>query len=49
MIFTNRLQQFSGNVPSKFNGLTRANASNQAQTDYETRKAPRPLVPYESQ
>ncbi|KAK8894724.1 hypothetical protein M9Y10_023161 [Tritrichomonas musculus] len=48
-IFSGRLQEFSGTVPSKFNGLTKANAPPLQQTPYDTRRAQRPLVPYDSQ
>ncbi|OHS95822.1 hypothetical protein TRFO_38025 [Tritrichomonas foetus] len=46
LIFTGKLQQLSGNLPSRFNGMTKANQP--PQTAYD-RKAHRPLVPFESQ
>ena len=48
-IFSSRLQEYSGTVPSKFNGLTKANTPQLQQTPYDTRKTQRPLVPFDSQ
>ena len=44
LIFTGRIQQLSGTLPTKFNGLTQANLP--PQTIYD-RRNPRPLIPYD--